>query len=541
MRIRLLYENQGVPEEYEVSSPETNIGRGPDNQLVLTDYGISRVHCRIRWDGASCIVEDLGSRNGTKVNGQDVSTSVEIHDGDEILLGRFLIRVAMSEGDTKSGGYVIEEKPLVESPGTIIKPMTNVLEEMGPITESSAVDLRDIAAAAAKKDQEERGKILLILTQVARTLISADSLDEILQKVMDLTFEYLPAERGFLMLWDDKESRLAPKVIKHREDADESAISISKTITEKAFSEQVSILTSDASVDPRFSGAESIIFQGIRSAMCVPLWNEGEVVGVVQVDSLIANNRFTPDDLDLLTALANYSAVAIQRARLHERIREETEARSKLARYHSPGVVTKILASGSVDSDWNIEVQEREVSVLFADIVGFTTLAETLTPSEVATLLNHYFGEMTSIIFEHEGTLDKFVGDALMAVFGAPIAQKDHAERAVRAAIDMRDALKNLSFEEELGREISFKIRIGVNTGTVVAGDIGSPQRIEYTVIGDTVNAASRLEEDVADAGEVVIGEETWKPIKKKFKFEEIGSISIRGRKGEMRCFKVLN
>lgn len=537
MRISLLYDCEGKQEEFRVGSPEVNIGRGPDNQLVLTDYGISRSHCRIRWDGATCTVEDLGSRNGTKVNNAQVLSPTELRNGDEILLGRFPIRVEISTEETDSAGYVIEEKPLMEAPGTIIKPMTGVLGSQF----AAAAEAVPSEEVAERRTTETASKVLVILTQVARTLISAESLDEILKNVMDLTFEHLPAERGFLMLYDNKEEQLKPKVIKEREESGEGMISISKTITEKVFNEQVSILTSDASIDPRFSGSESIIFQGIRSAMCVPLWNEGEVMGVVGVDSLMANNRFGPDDLDLFTALANYSAVAIQRARLHDRIREEAAARTKLERYHSPGVVSRILSSGSVDSDWNIEVQERPVTVLFADIVGFTTISEKLSPSQVAQLLNYYFGEMTSIIFEHEGTLDKFMGDALMAVFGAPIAQKDHAERAVRAALKMRERLDEMSFEEDVGMDVEFPMRIGINTGMVVAGDIGSPQRMDYTVIGDVVNAASRLEAETADPGDIVIGEETWKPIKKKFKFEKIGKISIRGREGEMRCFKVLS
>jgi adenylate cyclase len=539
MRYILRYETEGRREEYSITSPEVNIGRGPDNQVILTDYGISRQHCRILWDGGeNCRVVDLGSRNGTKVNGERIG-ECDLKPGDEITLGRFPLRVDVEEGGQEAG-FVIEEKPLVESPGTIIKPMTSMLDE-----HFRAVTAAHESAAAVsetgKKTEEKKGNILLTLTQVARTLISADSLDEILHKVMDLTFEHLPAERGFLMLYDEEEKRLKPKLIKQRNGEGKAAISISKTISEKVFNEQVSILTSDASIDPRFSAAESIIFHGIRSAMCVPLWNEGEVVGVVGVDSLMANNCFDSADLDLLTALANYSAVAIQRARLHERIRQESTIRAKLERYHSPGVVSRIMSSVAVDSDWNIEAQEREVSVLFCDIVGFTPIAEKLGPKDVANLLNHYFGEMTTIVFEHEGTLDKFIGDAMMVVFGAPIEQKDHARRAVSTALAMSAKVKELNAAEDVGVNAVVRVRIGVNSGTVIAGDIGSPQRMEYTVIGDTVNIASRLEADIADPDDVVIGEATWKPIRndKEFSFEEIGSIPIRGRKGEMRCFKV--
>jgi class 3 adenylate cyclase len=147
---------------------------------------------------------------------------------------------------------------------------------------------------------------------------------------------------------------------------------------------------------------------------------------------------------------------------------------------------------------------------------------------------------MTSIVFKHEGTLDKFIGDALMAVFGAPIAQKDHARRAVLAGLEMQEVIKSMSLKEDLGLDVQLRVRIGINSGAVVAGDIGSPQRMEYTVIGDTVNAASRIEEDVAAPGEVAIGEETWRPIQKDFTFEEIGSINLRGRQGATRCFRVI-
>ena len=537
MRYILRYESEGRREEFPISAPEINIGRGPDNQIILTDYGISRRHCRIVWDGENCRVIDLGSRNGTKVNSERI-TDVELQSGDEITLGRFPLSVVADEGGEEAG-FVIEEKPLIETPGTIIKPMTNLLDEQF----RSVTDSHEVAAVAEEeqKTEEKKGNILLTLTQVARTLISADSLDEILHKVMDLTFEHLPVERGFLMLYDEEEKQLKPRLVKQREGNSKEAISISKTITEKVFNEQVGILTSDASVDPRFSAAESIIFHGIRSAMCVPLWNEGEVVGVVGVDSLMANNRFDAADLDLLTALANYSAVAIQRARLHERVRQESAIRAKLERYHSPGVVSRIMSSVAIDSDWNIEAQDREVSVLFCDIVGFTPIAERLNPKEVAMLLNYYFGEMTTIVFEYEGTLDKFIGDAMMVVFGAPIEQKDHAQRAVATALAMRDKVKELNSAEDLDLDVEVRVRIGVNSGTVVAGDIGSPQRMEYTVIGDTVNIASRLEDDIADPGDIVIGEATWKAIKKskEFEIEEIGSLAIRGREKEMRCFKV--
>src|SRR5262249_43174661 len=191
--------------------------------------------------------------------------------------------------------------------------------------------------------------------------------------------------------------------------------------------------------------------------------NQNEVVGILYVDTPLTQ-RFTAADLDLFTALSNYAAVAIEQARLNARLLEETRRRERLQRYHSPNVVTRILEGGE-DADAPFIAQERDVTVLFADIVGFTTMAEGQPPGAGAQLLNTYLGVMSDIVFEHEGTLDKFIGDAVMAVFGAPLEQADHALRAVRAAQQMRAALERLND----GREVPIRMRIALNSGAALA------------------------------------------------------------------------
>lgn len=540
MGVRITYYLNNRKEEHFLSNGITSVGRGMDNDIIITDFSVSRRHATFTLTDATLQLADEGSRNGTFVNSRKIKSRM-IKAGDEICLGRFIIQVEFKEKPKPiTEDVVLEERPFRERPGTIIKPMTGFFDKKMAVEKKATTSLFDGDLKEATEVDGDFSNILRILSQVAKTLISADSLEEILKKVVDLTFEHLSIERCVLMLHDPLEDTLVPKVVRHQEGKTEDQLVISKTITEKVFKEHVSILTSDASIDPRFSASESIIFQGIRSAMCVPLWNDGDVVGVLYVDSLMANQMYVAENLDLLTALANYAAVAIQRARLHEQVQTEMAARAKLARYHSPNVVSKILASKEEGMDWNINAQERNVSVIFSDIVGFTTLSERLSPTQVGNFLNYYFGHMTSIVFKHEGTLDKFMGDALMAVFGAPISQEDHEYRAVCAALEMMEQLKHMSFKEEMGMDIDLHIRIGINSGIVVAGDIGSPQRMEYTVIGDTVNAASRLEEDVAATDEIIIGEETWRPIQKKFQFEEMGKINLRGRRGETTCYRVI-
>ncbi len=251
------------------------------------------------------------------------------------------------------------------------------------------------------------------------------------------------------------------------------------------------------------------------------------MIGIIHVDSSIKTTSFSEDDLELLTALANYAAVAIERARLNEKIRRESLVRSRLERYHSPGVVNRIIDASPAEGSERLQAKEAEVSILFTDIVGFTTLSEQKEPLQVSELLNEYFSVMTDEVFRREGTLDKYVGDSIMAVFGAPIAQADHAVRAIETALAMMERLAELNSTRSAADR--FRIRAGINSGRVIAGDIGSPRRMEYTVLGDTVNVASRLESSVSRPGQVVVGENTYRMTKERFGWNYLGPVSLKG------------
>ena len=302
--------------------------------------------------------------------------------------------------------------------------------------------------------------------------------------------------------------------------------------------DRVSILTSDALVDPRFGSGDSIRFHGIRSAMCAPLWNQDQVIGIIHVDSPMLTNCFNVNDLDMLTALANYAALAVERARLNQKIVAEEKKRERLGRFLSPQVTSRILAASDAQGSELGAPEVREVTVLFADIVGFTTMSEKMSPAAVALLLNDYLTRMTEVIFRYEGTLDKYIGDAIMAVFGAPLDMKDHAERAIRTALEMQERLGEWNSEHKDGP--SLRIRIGINSGKAVAGEIGSINKREYTVLGDTVNTASRLESGVAKPGAVVIGENTPALVEGLFECRSLGSFSLKGKEREVRVFEVI-
>ena len=229
-------------------------------------------------------------------------------------------------------------------------------------------------------------------------------------------------------------------------------------------------------------------------------------------------------------------AMIIEQASLNEQIREEERMMRRLRRYFSPQVIETILKGGAWTQDDIMEPRELTATVLFTDIVGFTHLSEQMPPREINMILNRHFHRMAGIVFQYEGTLDKYLGDGLMAVFGAPMEKEDDAERAIQAARQMREELREM--RDETGVDTQFDIRIGVNTGRVVAGNIGSPNRVDYTVIGDPVNVASRLE-SIAEPNQILIGEETYRHVKGLFDIKKVGPKKVKGKGAEIMVYAV--
>jgi adenylate cyclase len=448
---------------------------------------------------------------------------------------------------SKSGGFLgrLFGKPGGRPPGEGEAESPAIDSVEGAMKVRAAVDFNALASQTNSASLQESAKVerlqkmLAVLADASEALLACNSLDETLHRVLDLVFGHMPVERGYVLLWDDARGELKVTCSKRSKKAGPGSADapFSRTIVNDAYSKKVAILTVDAQNDPRFM-TMSVQTAGIRSAMAAPLVNGSRVEGVIYVDTPIFVKAYDEFDVDLLSALANHVAVAIEHARLQDSVVHQTLVRQRLERYHSPAVVDRIVGETKSGGD-ELMADERDVTVLFADMVDFTKRSEGMVPRDVASMLNRYFSELAEVILKHEGTLDKFIGDCVMAVFGAPIAEPDHAARAVAAALDMRDALARVN--ADLPEAARMQFRVGIHSGRVIAGDLGSVRRSDYTAVGSTVNLAARIESSIAQPGQIVISSSTHDATAGQFVVRPAGEFTPKGFATPVACFEVLS
>ena len=547
---KLIVKSGGATREIQLTKENFSIGRTPENDLEVKDTLISRKHSSIMRKGDRFVIYDLGSSNGTFVNRQKIEMKL-LDPGDVIRIGDTEITYA-------------DEKP--KDPGRPVKPIAPpgptakregpavpgappgsryIVQHVDDIAESYSINVGSKIGAglslkdARKEPQGERAakesKMFFILFQVGRELSSAATLDKMLQRSIQLIFEIINADRGVMVVFDEHKA-LIPRIAYQRQRGfvPGEELPISSTILGQVVSEKVSVITPDAMQDSRLMAGQSIVQYNIRSALCVPLWEESKVYGAIYLDNVAKSYAFTRDDLDLLTAIANLIAIRIKQEDLHEKLRKEEMLRANLSKYHSADVVEMLLTRGE---DVGLEVQEREVTSLFIDVVGSTKLAEAIGPQDTAARLNEFFEMSTKAIFDHKGSVNKFIGDEVMAIYNAPLLQPDHALNAVRTAVKMIQEVERHNREHP---ERAFDVRIGINTGPAVAGNVGTPTRMEYTVLGDAVNVAARLTKYRPEPHRIFIGEATWAKVKGHFEFRDQGDTALKGREKAMRVYEVI-
>ena len=535
MALQLRFSIRDEEKTFALESGPIHVGRGSENELVLPDFSVSRRHAELREQNGEWFIRDLDSTNGVQLNRVPIREE-RIRPGDTLKIGIFELTVERQPA--REVPRRLESTTSIPN-ATIVRKLSDFSLELG-LAESEApaedepktVDPAVSSGVTGSLDAQ----FFRYLNRLARDLLRADSSDEVLVKVMDIAFEGLPVDRCFILVGDNVDQvRCQMARIGEEVQVRPVEVPVSHTILQAVMEEQVALLTFDALDDHRLLGGESIRLHGIRAAMCAPLWSGQQIIGFIQVDSPFQTGSFTEQHLDFLITLANYAAVALQRL-------EERRVRGRLERYHAPAVLEELLREGREMTDQGQrELRKGEVTILFCDLVGFTAFSESATLDEVAELLSGYCERSVSAIFAEDGTLDKFIGDCVMAFFGAPRQQTDHAERGVRAALRIQQAVEAWNREREAQGLHEVRCRIGLNSGPVVVGDVGSAQRVDYTVLGNTVNVAARLESSVAKPGQVVIGEATRAMLGDDFELEPLGEMALKGLQQKVNAYRVLS
>jgi adenylate cyclase len=459
MAVLLISDPDGQQEMYPLESEVVTIGRAEDNHISFPDDAlVSGWHASVARRHKDFWILDLRSRNGTFVNQMEVREK-RLEEGDVITIGNHTLTFAK---------YTVEERG-------------------GPGPTESEAKRSEVATRLLLEDDLTRTRdyYFEVLRKVVERLGRVVERKALREAVTDSLYQAFHPEQAHLLLTSPEHTSLVPEANYPESSATTTAERpvFIRPLVDQVIQEKTALLTHD--VQGPGEG-------DVRSVLCVPLLQEERVLGVAYVDDSRQGRRFTNEDLELLIAIGTQVSQAAERVRIHEQLQHEALLRSHLERFVAPSVVEAIAWQAYETGEFATHAEEREVTILFSDVKDFTPMAAQMGPVEVAKFLSRHLTEMTDILFRFGGTLDKYMGDGIMAIFGAPIAHPNHAELALQAALTMLD--RHLQLMANTPSDEQFDIRIGVNTGPAVVGFIGTPKRLEYTAVGNTVNIASRLE-----------------------------------------------
>lgn len=586
---RLRIEANGVVSYHLLGGDDVTIGRGAQNTVVLSDLSASSQHARLRRSGSGWELEDLKSTNGTTLNGQPV-LAAPIGFGDEVRIGRAILTMEDSDtvqivdppvlpanllGSARSSkaSKLSKSKQSSGAHQSLMQSLAGDDDYMGHLSAGRNVPSLAIAnetgggksdiavvnveyggnpahvatmelddpdtdtvqsplgsAAAGSDGQSSAEQKLQLIQQVSEKLTRIFEPEALLREILAIVVNQTGADRGLLCLLDENRN---PVPIAAHGMADEDSVRISRTVLGRVLNGRQGVLIHQKPGGDA-QALRSLAEMEVHCTLCVPLWTMDDITGLISLDSMSPAKTFTSRDLDLLLAVAHQAALGIERDRMSRQFAAERHVRDYLSKYIDKQIVEQI--SAQADTDDPLAAAERKVTILFSDIVSFTKISEKLRPTELADFIREYLSAMTDIVFSHNGTIDKYIGDAVMALFGAPVAIENASECAVRTALDMKERIANFSAP---GQKHPLRVRIGINTGIAVVGNLGSDRRMEYSALGDAVNVASRLE-TFARPNEICVDEQTYLETKDLFHYEQIGDIEVKNRVAPVPVYKVM-
>ncbi|PCJ62109.1 MAG: hypothetical protein COA79_05320 [Planctomycetota bacterium] len=518
---RIVFQNgvhQGMSIEVD---KKLSLGRDLNSDVHLVSPDVSRTHCYVYLEGSGVVLEDAGSRNGSFVNGVQISRQLLKHN-DIISLGDLVLKY---------------EQPAVEigigSESSVFVDPTfdeNNLEMSIAMEGINFLDLHKGGDLAKK---------LEVFYTVANAVAEQPKENLLFKVILECLFDIFPqAGRGFILKGENEEELKDEAIhFRNQEEGQQKQLVISKTVKHMVMAKKEAVLCKDTQADDGFAASMSIIEEDIHSFMCVPLISMDIMYGLIQIETSDSYAPFEKEDLDLLVGVASLTALFLRSSHSVRTATQESNKRAQLARFFSPKVAENVM-----NNKLELGGETRYGSVLFCDIVGFTSMSEKITAAELVDRLNQYFEVMVSIILNEQGTVDKFGGDSILSVWGAPEAIKDDSLYAITAALQMQNAIVPFNLDLIKRGADPLSMGIGIHSGKFIAGNIGSKDRMEYTIIGDDVNTAKRVESTASGhmlmVSEPALGEHKslfygtrFNPIPLKGKSQPLPLTCIRGKK----------
>lgn len=509
--MRVVYSFQGRQSVFEAATDTVVIGRPREGLLVhldLTpDQSVSRPHARIWMEGRECWIEDLGSRRGTQVAGEEIKGRGKrrLRRTDTVRVGETSLRVEL-EPEPPRGPAAPEDHPATE------------IAESVTATEATLTGF-DVATSEAERR-------LALLCELPLAFGAATRLDNLLQTIVERLVKVIPgAARGALLVIDPATGQLLLKA-----HVPTGRPSVSVTLAQRAVTQREGFIW-------RLGGdpSDSQIADRSESGMYAPLLWKGEALGVLSVVNREGARAFTSRDLELLLAVAHHAAMAVASHRMQEDLRSTAAVLGRLLTSFSPKV-RQTLVERARHGRLRQGGQKSEITILCSDIRGFTRLTAQMETDDVVDLLNDYFPALVEVIFRYDGTVDKFVGDGILAVFGSPEPDERQHEKAVRAALAMQEAMRARNAARAGRGQVTCEIGIGVHCGDVLHGFIGAAEQMEFTVIGDAVNMAARYC-DGAAGGEILISPEVHQRV---WRLVETEPVSVETKhEGRLSAYRV--
>jgi len=483
----------------------TTIGRSRDADVYLDELSLSRRHCEIRHNRGQWILKDLGSFNGTFCNNLAV-TECRLKPGDVIQLSQWTLEFQQTR-----------EEILAAS------------------RQSVHGDMMDQSVAITRKLRN-----FMWLLEISKAVNSVLSKDLLLSMIIDKAIELTAGERGFLILQEGKDTVF--KVARNRsaETIGNPETQVSRSVVAQVVQSGAPVQSIDAQTDLKDLSA-TIASLDIRSLLCAPLKVKDRVLGCIYVDSLATDMEFADDTLDMLQAFADQAAIALENARLYDEVMASREQEKRVRQMFQKYVPADVVRQALAIPDGARMSSKQVATVLFSDIRSFTSISERLEPEEVVTFLNDYLQRMVDIVFDEGGIVDKFIGDAVMAIFGAPFPKPDDALRAVRCAHRMIAGLEQFNQSQSEKGGVQIRIGIGVHTGPLIAGNIGSDRKMEYTVIGDTVNIASRVQDlNKEFKTEIIITQGCYEATRRRVPVRPLPPVMVKGKELPLQVYEAL-